>query len=72
MNSSETITKVFCNGDKMPLQIEMPARNPIPNFETENIKIIDCYTTGGSISYFLRQIKYGIEGVVFGEYTKAY
>jgi hypothetical protein len=65
---TSVVTKAFCEGDEMPLWIDVPVRIPIADFETEHIKLVNCYTTGKSVSYLLSQVRHGQRGVVFGDY----
>ena len=68
---TDVITKVFCDGDEMPLRIHVPVKFPIADAETTNFTLRDCYTTGKSVGYRLGQVRYGLHGVVFGDYVPA-
>lgn len=66
----ETITKIFTNNEDIPLQICVPIKVPIDDFETENMKVTNCYTTGCSVPYLAREIEYGLENLIFVCYRR--
>lgn len=71
MSTSETVTKIFTNDDEtIPLRIDVPIKVPIKDFVTENISIVNCYTTGRPVSYLLRGIEYGLENLMYVHYAK--
>ena len=68
---TDVVTKVFCDGDEIPLRIKVPVRIPIADVETADFTLKGCYTSGKSEGYRLCQVRYGVHCVVFCDYMRA-
>lgn len=61
----ESVTRVFTKYDSMPDEIEV--KIPIPNIETPDFSVTDCYF---SYPYHRYAMNIGLEGVMFVYYQK--
>ena len=71
MDTLETVTRIFEGNGDIPLRLNVPIRIPIEDFETENIKVVNCYTSGRTIPYLLNNIEYGLNNLLFLHYKRA-
>lgn len=65
-----TRTKVFFEGDTIPMRLDVPIRVPIPDIKTKSMELINCYTTGRAAGYLLRRLREGIHGVWFADFSE--
>ena len=62
----KTITKIFIGTEgSIPARIDVPVMIPIEGRK----QVVNCHTTGRTVSYWIREIEYGLENLMFLHYS---